>query len=278
MAESKICIDYERIQKSATNLSQIQINVNEITTALGELQTIESTHDDLDLNTSALNETITNITNVQTKTANLSTNLIAVCKAFNEAEGDIAEAILKIDPNLAEELANLKKEDIHTDSKEFQKTLITYKSDGSAAGESQASIYKMLREKGYSKAAICAIFANMEHESGFRKDALGDYINGQPTSYGLCQWHDSRWTDLKNYCKEHGYDESSLEGQVAFMDHELQTGYKDVYDKLMSVDDTIEGAKEASKYWTIYYEKPKYKEQRAIERAESIGAYWERAS
>jgi hypothetical protein len=83
---------------------------------------------------------------------------------------------------------------------------------------------------------------------------------------------------LRNYCNEHGYDESSLEGQVAFMDYELQTSYKGVYDTLMNVDDTIEGAKEASKYWTIHYEIPDQKEQRAVQRAESIGTYWERAS
>ena len=275
MADSKICVDYERIKASANNLSQIEISLNEATSVQSEIASIESEHDGLDLNSAALQEIIENVTKVQTKVTNLSTNLLAVVKAFTEAEGDIKEAILKIDPKLADDLNNIKKEDISTDSKEFQKSLVTYKSDGTAAGDTQASIYKMLREKGYSKAAICAIFANMEHESGFQTDITGD----GGTSYGLCQWHAGRWTDLKNYCSEHGYDESSLEGQVAFMDYELQTDdYKYIYDKLMSVDDTIEGAKEASKYWTIHYEVPKYKEQRAVERAESIGKYWERAS
>ena len=274
MADSKICVDYERIKASANNLSQIEISLNEATSVQSEIASIESEHDGLDLNSAALQETIENITNVQTKITNLSTNLLAVVKAFTEAEGDIKEAILKIDPKLADDLNNIKKEDISTDSKEFQKSLVSYKSDGTAAGDTQASIYQMLREKGYSKAAICAIFANMEHESGFRTDALGD--NG--TSYGLCQWHEGRWDRLNSYCNEHGYDPSSIEGQVAYMDYELQNKYPDVYNKLMSVDDTVEGAKEASKYWTIYYEIPEYKEQRAVERAESIGKYWERAS
>ena len=279
MADSKICVDYERIKASANNLSQIEISLNEATSVQSEIASIESEHDGLDLNSAALQEIIENVTKVQTKVTNLSTNLLAVVKAFTEAEGDIKEAILKIDPKLADALNNIKKEDISTDSKEFQKSLVSYKSDGTAAGETQASIYKILREKGYSKAAICAILANMEHESSFRKDALGDYENGQPTSYGLCQWHAGRWTKLKNFCSDNGYDVASIEGQLAYMDHELQTDdYKYIYDKLMSVDDTIEGAKEASKYWTIHYEVPKYKEQRAIERAESIGKYWERAS
>ena len=274
MADSKICVDYDRINASANNLSQIEISLNEATSVQSELASIESEHDDLDLNSAALQEIIENVTKVQTKVTNLSTNLLGVVKAFTEAEGDIKESILKIDPKLADDLNNIKKDDIATDSKEFQKSLVSYKSDGTAAGDTQASIYKLLREKGYSKAAICAIFANMEHESGFSTTALGD--NG--TSYGLCQWHNSRWTNLRNYCNEHGYDESSLEGQVAFMDYELQTSYKGVYDTLMNVDDTIEGAKEASKYWTIHYEIPDQKEQRAVQRAESIGTYWERAS
>ncbi|MBQ1550628.1 MAG: hypothetical protein IIZ67_00870, partial [Bacilli bacterium] len=249
------------------------------TSVQSEIASIESEHDGLDLNSAALQEIIENVTKVQTKVTNLSTNLLGVVKAFTEAEGDIKEAILKIDPKLADDLNNIKKEDISTDSKEFQKSLVSYKSDGTAAGETQASIYKILREKGYSKAAICAILANMEHESSFRKDALGDYENGQPTSYGLCQWHAGRWTKLKNFCSDNGYDVASIEGQLAYMDHELQTDdYKYIYDKLMSVDDTIEGAKEASKYWTIHFEVPKHKEQRAVERAESIGKYWERAS
>lgn len=280
MAESKICIDYEKIKSSANNLGLIEISLNEVTTVQSELQTIETEHDGLELNSAALQETIENITKVQTKISNLGSNLIGVCNAFTEAEGDIKEAILKIDPSLADELDNIKKDNIYTNSEEFKKTLISYKSDGTAAGDTQASIYKILREKGYSKAAVCAILANIEHESGFRKDALGDYQGGQPTSYGLCQWHNSRWTGLNDYCSQNGYDPSSVEGQMAYLDYELRNKpeYSGVYDKLMSVDDTIEGAKEASKYWTIHYEVPKFKEQRAIERAESIGAYWERAS
>ena len=274
MAESKICIDYDKITKSANSLGQIQISTNEASSVLSEIQTIESEHDGIDLNSGALQDSIDNITKVQTKVTNLGTNLLGVAKAFTEAEGDIKEAIVKINPKLADELNDIKKDDIYTDSEKFQESLVTYKSDGSAAGDTQASIYKMLREKGYSKAAICAIFANMEHESGFRTTALGD----SNTSYGLCQWHNDRWTDLKNYCSQHGYAESSIEGQVAFLDYELRNKYQSVYDKLMSVDDTVDGAKEASKAFTIDFESPKYKEQRAIERAESVPAYWERAS
>ena len=160
MAEDKICIDYERITKSANNLSLIEIPLNEITTVQGELKTIESEHDGIELNSGAIQDTIENITKVMTKTSNLSANLLAVVKAYTEAEGDIKEAILKIDPNLAEQLANIKKEDISTDSKEFKKSLVTYKSDGTAAGDTQASIYTLLREKGYCTLDLLAHLSN----------------------------------------------------------------------------------------------------------------------
>ncbi|MBQ1551448.1 MAG: hypothetical protein IIZ67_05025, partial [Bacilli bacterium] len=119
MADSKICVDYERIKASANNLSQIEISLNEATSVQSEIASIESEHDGLDLNSAALQEIIENVTKVQTKVTNLSTNLLAVVKAFTEAEGDIKEAILKIDPKLADALNNIKKEDISTDSKEF---------------------------------------------------------------------------------------------------------------------------------------------------------------
>ena len=156
MAESKIWVDYEK-KKSANTLSQIEIPTNEITTIQSELKTIESEHDGIELNSSALQNTIENITKVITKTSNLSTSLLTVVNAFTETEGDIKEVILKIDPNLAYELANIKKESISTNSEEFKKSLVSYKSDGTAAGDTQASIYTLLREKRYSKAAMCNI-------------------------------------------------------------------------------------------------------------------------
>ena len=58
------------------------------------------------------------------------------------------------------------------------------------------------------------------------------------------------------------------------------TDYTDDYVSSMRLLNTVfrDGAKEASKYWTIHYEIPDQKEQRAVQRAESIGTYWERAS
>ena len=43
-------------------------------------------------------------------------------------------------------------------------------------------------------AGACGILANIKYESGFNPKAKGD----GGTSYGICQWHNNRYTNLKN--------------------------------------------------------------------------------
>ena len=133
-----------------------------------------------------------------------------------------------------------------------------------------ASVYAVLASMGYSKAAICAILANMQAESGFRTTAVGD----GGTSYGLCQWHAGRKQRLFDFCAQNGYDVNSVQGQCAYLDYELKTGYGGVYSALVSAPDTIEGAKEAAKVWCIYFEVPANRYQRAEERAAYVDRYW----
>ena len=47
-----------------------------------------------------------------------------------------------------------------------------------------------------SNAAACGVLANIEHESAFQPTIFGD----KGTSYGLCQWHNERFTALRGYC------------------------------------------------------------------------------
>ncbi|MCD8218213.1 MAG: phage tail tip lysozyme [Clostridiales bacterium] len=112
---------------------------------------------------------------------------------------------------------------------------------------------------GFSVAAACGILANIYSESAFNCNAKGDYdSSGNYTSYGLCQWHASRLTSLKNYCSSNGLDYTTVEGQLAYLVYELQTSaYKTkVYDRLMSVSDDADGAYWAAYYWCYYYEIP----------------------
>ena len=76
----------------------------------------------------------------------------------------------------------------------------------------------MVKELGLNNAAATGVLANIKAESSFRTDALGD----GGTSYGICQWHNGRWSNLKKYCPDSW---KTLEGQLRFLKMELQTGY-----------------------------------------------------
>ena len=95
------------------------------------------------------------------------------------------------------------------------------------------------------------------------------------TSYGICQWHNSRWTRLKNYCSQNGLDASSIEGQSKFLVHELKTYYSSVYNTLKSVPNTKDGAYQAASTWTIHYEVPANRHQQAKKRGNvAMNKYW----
>ena len=70
---------------------------------------------------------------------------------------------------------------------------------------------------GYSKANASGIAGNLYTESKYDPQALGD--NG--TSFGLAQWHKSRWDALKSWCNERNLDINSFEVQLRFIDWEL---------------------------------------------------------
>lgn len=156
---------------------------------------------------------------------------------------------------------------LRIDSGKISTSTVSNVSTGNVTSD---SIYNLLAAKGFNSAAICGILANIQAESNFRTTALGD--NG--TSYGLCQWHNSRWTNLKNYCSANGYDSSSVEGQVNFLVSELESGYSGVYNTLKSVPNTKDGAIQASKEWTINFEIPGNKYNEADRRSSYVDSYW----
>ena len=90
-----------------------------------------------------------------------------------------------------------------------------FATDGSREGNAKV-VWNYLKAKGLSDAAAAGVMGNIQAECNFRTTAVGD--NG--TSYGLIQWHAGRWNNLKNFCKQHGYDASSLQGQLEFLWHE----------------------------------------------------------
>ena len=90
-----------------------------------------------------------------------------------------------------------------------------FETDGTTEGNAKV-VWNFLKAKGLSDEAAAGVMGNIQAECNFRTTAVGD--NG--TSYGLIQWHNSRWTNLKNFCSEHGYDASSLQGQLEFLWYE----------------------------------------------------------
>lgn len=62
--------------------------------------------------------------------------------------------------------------------------------------DNKQTVCKTFLASGFSKNATAGLMANIEHESGFRLDALSD----GGTSNGLFQWHKGRLDNLKKYC------------------------------------------------------------------------------
>lgn len=143
----------------------------------------------------------------------------------------------------------------------------------------EATVYSFLVNKvGFNSAGACGVMANIQHESSFNPHATGD--NG--TSYGICQWHNSRWTAMKNWCKANGYDSTTLTGQLNYLKFELSqnnSNYlwngKTIYNKIKGGANSAQGAYDAGYYWCYYYEVPANKEKVSVTRGNlAKNSYW----
>lgn len=135
-------------------------------------------------------------------------------------------------------------------------TFTTYTLHAQAASdqENETAIYNYCYQVlGFNNAACCGILANIQRESWFRPNAVGD--NG--AAYGICQWN-ARKQSLINWCKSNGLNYTTLEAQLAFMRYELtQVSYfKGVYNTLRNVPDTADGAYTAGYEFCAKYEIP----------------------
>ena len=146
----------------------------------------------------------------------------------------------------------------------------------SRAASNEETIFNYLTKKiGYNSAAACGILANIERESAFRPTIYGD----GGTSYGICQWHDvstgvGRFTNLKNFCAQNKLDYTTLEGQLAFLAHELSS-LRTINNYLLSVADTEQGAYDAGYYWCYNFEIPGDRENQSKLRGELARTkYW----
>lgn len=145
--------------------------------------------------------------------------------------------------------------------------------EAQAAGSYEKDIFYFLKHyMGMNDAAACGVVANIEKESNFRPDLYGD--NG--TSYGICQWHNSRFDALKSYCSKNGYDYKTITGQLFYLKYELETSYPNTLRDIKSVENTQEGAYYAGYSFCYNFERPANREYKSDQRGELAKEYWSR--
>lgn len=116
------------------------------------------------------------------------------------------------------------------------------------AQDTRDRVISLLEEKGWNRQQAIGLAANIHAESAFNPAAVGD--GGK--AYGLAQWHPDRQAEFeKTYGKS--IVGSSLEEQVAFMDHELRQGREQSAGKRLLATKT---AAEAASVVSTYYERP----------------------
>jgi hypothetical protein len=112
--------------------------------------------------------------------------------------------------------------------------------------------------KGYSKAAAAGIVGNLIHESGghLNPAAHGDLSLGAARSaWGIGQWRENRFRNLQNFAKAIGRDWKDFDTQLAFVDRELKSDYRNAYRGITSA----RTPQEAAAQMMMYYEIPQHR-------------------
>lgn len=138
----------------------------------------------------------------------------------------------------------------------------------------ERQVYQYLTEQmGLPSSSACGILANIEQESAFNPNIVGD--NG--TSYGLCQWHAGRYTALRAFCQAKGQDYQTVAGQLSYLRYELENTYSSLLAELKVQKNDAEGAYRAAYLWCTEFERPVNMEQNGMLRGSiARGKYWNR--
>lgn len=123
-------------------------------------------------------------------------------------------------------------------------------------------IAKYLMSKGYSKSNSAGIAGNIYTESKYNPTALGD--NG--TSFGLAQWHKTRWNGLIEYSKKNNLNHKTFEAQLDYLDWELKNTEKKAFKKLTETNKPYDSAFVFAKY----FERPAVIVNERMQKAEEI--------
>lgn len=122
-----------------------------------------------------------------------------------------------------------------------------------------------LRSKGINDNLAKGIAANVEAESGFNPNAVGD--GGK--AYGLLQWHPSRQADFAAYLGK-GIRESTWQEQLDFAIYEAKKGKEKA--NWANVENS-QSPSEAAYNYSKYVIRPAEEERRAQERAKIAAGY-----
>lgn len=140
-------------------------------------------------------------------------------------------------------------------------------------GNNEKTIWNYLtKNMGLNKAGAAGVLSNIFSESSFNPNCIGD----GGTSYGICQWHNERWTALKKFCSANGLDWQSLEGQLRYLESELKRSYSGVYNKITTVSNDAQGAYDAAYKWCVDFEVPSDKFNVAQRRATTAKQYYQK--
>ncbi|MFP5522042.1 phage tail tip lysozyme [Peptococcus simiae] len=179
---------------------------------------------------------------------------------FGEHIGLVTSASSGLDIVVGDYDGEVKKLSVKKDDEEFKDAELVAmeypKSDYTDGDQAQnkETVFRFLTdEMGYSAAAACGVMANIQHESGFVAD-INEFSGGG--GYGICQWTGGRRTSLVSWCKNNGYSEKTLEGQLWYLKHETEGTYAKINDYMIRIPNTADGAYEAGRYWCAKWERP----------------------
>lgn len=146
-----------------------------------------------------------------------------------------------------------------------RKTYVGVGTNGTAEENRDACYQYMTQKFGFNKALACAILGNINNESGFKLESVGD----GGTSRGLIQWHNERESNLIQFCQSNGYDVYSIEGQMEFMNWEFHNTESYAFETFRYTPDTVEGARDGAGKFCIHYERPYAAQSEALSRGQA---------
>jgi len=137
-------------------------------------------------------------------------------------------------------------EDIKAASNKQKLKTPTIDSDSKGETTSGIKIARYLMSNlGYSLSHAAGIAGNLFVESGYNTNAVGD----RGTSYGLAQWHNSRWNSLVKFCKRNKLDSASVKGQLDYLHWELNNTEPRANRQLMKTNTPYDAAYAFAKYF-----------------------------